>query len=76
MVLPKQFLRCTFPGCTRAVDTRRGRYLWLGRGWRGRCAARPRNIQTDVLCPEHGELVLQTLEKLWLGMGVFQLVRF
>lgn len=63
--------------CGVRIDTRYTRYLWLGRGWRGRLPKGQKDTVAAVLCGPCGDQLLEELGDflsggaLWyLGKGV------
>jgi len=55
--------------CRVRIDTRVCQYLWVGHGWRGRPAPRPRNIVDIVLCGPCGSLLVRSLIEFLNAMG-------
>jgi len=59
----------TCSACGVRIDTRVCQYLWVGHGWRGRAAPRPRNIEGIVLCGCCGSLYIRGVTEFLNAMG-------
>ena len=67
----RRTLTCT--RCGIRIDTRYTRYLWLGRGWRGRLPQGRKDTVASVLCGPCGEQLSRELGDFLAGGALWYL---
>ncbi len=69
--IERRTLTCT--RCRTRIDTRYSRYLWIGRGWRGRLPKGRKDTVAAVLCGPCGDQFLEELGDFLAGGALWHL---